>query len=72
MNKNMTTTNLLITIIVIILVIYDLIIFVFHGESSTISRAMQFIGFENPMITFGCGFLCGHFFGYMPYSRKKS
>ena len=70
--KNMTKTNLFITIIVIIIAIYDLCAFVFGGESSTVSRAMQNIGFDAPAVVFSCGFLMGHFFGYMPYKKDKN
>ncbi len=69
--KNMSPTNLFITILVIIAAIYDLIAYLYGGEGATISRAMQSIGFDAPFLTFSCGFLMGHFFGYLPYSCKK-
>lgn len=69
--KNMNTTSLFITVLVIVLAIYDLIAYLFGGEGMTISRVMQDIGFDAPFITFSIGCLCGHFFMYMPVVCNK-
>lgn len=69
--KNMNPTSLFITILVIILAIYDLFAYLFGGEGATVSRVMQNVGFDSPFLVFSIGFICGHMFGYMPVICSK-
>lgn len=61
----MSWTPFLITVLVIGLTIYDLIMVVFFGTKRSISRFVNVTFFKAPVVAFGCGFLCGHFCGYM-------
>lgn len=69
----MTRTAIVITACVITLGIYDLYAVFSGGVTSSISRHMQNAGLDAPFVTFTCGFICGHIFGYMkPISRRTS
>lgn len=61
----MKLTALFITILLIVLSLFDLVQLSVFGIEGTVSKFMQVIGFEYPFLTFTFGFLCGHFFGYM-------
>lgn len=61
----MTLTAKVVTTAVIALGIYDLYAVSTGGVESTISRYMQQIGLDAPVIVFVIGFICGHIFGYM-------
>ena len=66
----MKTTAYIMTALVIFATVYDIIVIQFGGIDYSISRWVQNMGFDSPMISFGCGFLAGHFFGYMKPKNK--
>lgn len=61
----MKLTSLVVTILIITLGIYDLVMVVFGGVDSSVSRFLNTTAFKHPVITFTFGFVCGHLFGYM-------
>jgi hypothetical protein len=61
----MNWTPFFITFIVITITIYDLIVVVFFGTQRSVSRFVSVVFYRAPAVTFGCGFLCGHFCGQM-------
>lgn len=61
----MQMTPFVITVLVIALVVYDLIVVTFFGVSRSVSRFINVVWLKSPVVCFGCGFLCGHFTGYM-------
>jgi hypothetical protein len=76
----MTLTAKIVTAIVIALGIYDLWA-VWQGMDYTISHFMQWSGMTAPVIPFVVGYICGHFWGFMPptcpqcgapYGRKRT
>lgn len=67
----MKTSALVCTIFMIVLGIYDAIMVTFWGVDSSISRFVQNTSFDSPFFSFGCGFLAGHFFGYMKPTDKR-
>lgn len=66
----MKLTPLIVTTLVIILGIYDLWAVAFGGVESSVSRFMQEAGFARPTVVFVVGYICGHFWGYMPPKAK--
>lgn len=61
MTKVATTT----TVALIAAVLYDAITVFNYGESYALSRFMKNAGFDSPFVTLVCGYLAGHFLGYM-------
>lgn len=60
----MSTTRLICTSLVIAATVYDVIALQIGGVDASISR--WFSSFSSyPMPVFGCGYLCGHFFGWI-------
>lgn len=62
----MSRTAIVITTCVIVLGIYDLLAVTVDGVGISISRYLQQVGFDAPLVVFAAGFICGHIFGYMP------
>ena len=62
----MTRTGLIVTGFIIALGIYDLCVVAISGTESSVSRFMQESGFHSPFIVFTVGYICGHFWGFMP------
>lgn len=62
----MKRTSIIVTAVIIALGIYDLAVVATSGEESSISRFMQSAGFSSPFIVFVIGYICGHFWGFMP------
>lgn len=56
---------------VVALGIYDLVVVVSGGVELSVSRFMQTVGLQAPLIVFAIGFICGHIFGYMPPKKGK-
>ena len=67
----MSLTSQIITAVIIGLGIYDLIVVLRTGVSTSISRVMQRAGLRSPLVVFTVGFVCGHVFGYMPPEDEK-
>jgi hypothetical protein len=68
----METTPFLITLLVILLALYDLVMIVFYGNERSISRFVNVAWSKSPVLVFACGFLCGHFMGNMhPPTQKE-
>ena len=61
----MAPTDIVITVIVILAGLWELFA-LFTGRAKTFSRAFQAIGLKAPFLAFVVGFLCGHWFAYMP------
>jgi hypothetical protein len=73
---SMKTTALVVTILVIVLGIYDAIAVaygVITGQkiAVTVSSYLIHIGFNAPMVVFMVGFVCGHLFGYVKVENGK-
>lgn len=71
----MKTTALVVTILVIVLGIYDAIAVaygVITGQkiAVTVSSYLIHVGFEAPMVVFMVGFVSGHLFGYVTVHRE--
>ena len=65
----MSITRLFCTGVVIAAVIYDVIALQLGGVDVSISR--WFSSFSSyPVITFGCGYLAGHWFGWMTPEKQ--
>ena len=63
----MSKTAMITTATVIVLAIWDLIAVTYlGGVDVSISRFIQNASLRAPFISFAIGFLCGHFFGFMP------
>lgn len=72
MKLKMSKTGLVVTIAIIILGIYDLIVVLFSGESSSVSAFLINAGIKSPLLIFTFGFVAGHLFGRMtPYDEAK-
>lgn len=67
----MTRTAIIVTGCVVFLGIYDLIAVTTGGVVSSVSRFLQWAGFQAPAIVFAMGFIAGHIFGYMPPRDTK-
>lgn len=67
----MKLTPLVVTTLIIILGIYDLWAVAFGGVESSVSRFMQEAGFSRPTVVFVVGYICGHWWGYMPPKAKE-
>lgn len=52
--------------LVVFLGIYDLVAVSTGGVVSSVSRFLQWAGFQAPALVFAIGFICGHIFWYMP------
>ena len=61
----MTTTGLVVTIFIISLAIYDLVVVLYTGVGTSVSRFLQRSALKSPWVCFGIAFICGHLFGYM-------
>lgn len=61
----MTTTGLVVTIFIIALAIYDLVVVLYTGVGTSVSRFLQRSALKSPLVCFGIAFICGHLFGYM-------
>jgi hypothetical protein len=66
----MEPTHVVITAFVILAGIWELFCF-FTGKATTFSRVMKKAGLKAPWIAFAVGFICGHWFGYLPDEEKK-
>ena len=56
------TTSIVVLASIFILVLYDVWAYMRGGTEGTISWWIYSQSFEHPMIPFGVGVLCGHFF----------
>jgi hypothetical protein len=68
------TTPLVVTIGIIALGIYDLVVVLVSGTTSSVSDYLIRLGFASPLIVFAFGFVAGHLFSYMklePAEKKK-
>lgn len=61
----MTGVGLVLVIGFIALALYDFVLVVFFGKSSTVSQFLIAIGFKAPTIVFIFGYLGGHLFSSM-------
>ena len=62
---DMSTTGLVVTILIIVLGIYDLSVVVFRGTGSSVSDFLIRAGIKSTMVVFVFGFVSGHLFGRM-------
>lgn len=69
--QRMKLTAVICTMVVVTLGIYDLVIGQIGGVNWTISRWVQRVGFDFPVVTFMLGYLCGHMLGYMKPETKE-
>jgi hypothetical protein len=56
------TTATVIGLLFVAGVVYDVIAYCLWGNDGTISKAMQLIGLNWPIVIVACGGLCAHFF----------
>lgn len=66
---NMKTTGVILLIAVCILGIYDLSVFVYGGEQSTISAVLKEASIQCPGVLFAIAYICGHVFSPMKSTR---
>ena len=59
----MSITGLVVTILIIILGIYDLVVVLRGGVASSVSRFLIDSGIKAPFVAFTFGFVSGHLFG---------
>jgi hypothetical protein len=62
---DMPLTGLVVTILMIVLGIYDLAVVVFKGTGSSVSDFLIRTGLKAPFVVFVFGFVAGHLFGRM-------
>jgi len=67
----MPLSGLVVTILIIILGIYDLVVVLVSGTTSSVSDFLVRSGFKAPVFVFGVGFVCGHLFGYMKLEKEE-
>lgn len=60
----MSRTRLICTSVMIAAVVYDVLAIELGGVDASISHWFASFG-SYPVVVFGCGYLCGHFFGLM-------
>ncbi len=58
----MKLTYIVLSVTAVLLIIYDIWTAFIHGANSTISWSIYSISQTYPIISFGCGLLCGHLF----------
>jgi hypothetical protein len=63
---NMTWTGVLIIFVGIVLLVWEVIVFVKRKRRALISTWMQKFGFYSPLGMFVLGMLAGHFWAYFP------
>lgn len=61
---NNKITNIFCIFIICLIVLFDSVIVFMGGVEVSVSKWCQNISYESPLACGGCGFLCGHFFGY--------
>lgn len=66
----MSDTDIFITVIVILSGLWEL--FALWTKRPTISRGIKRLGTLAPWIIFTVGYLCGHWFGFMPPEEKDT
>lgn len=60
---------MIITIVMIVLGIYDFVVVNYLGIDGSISKLFQNTAFDAPLTSYVIGFVCGHIFGYMPHTK---
>jgi hypothetical protein len=65
----MKTTGILLLIGVCFYGIYDLIVFLYGGEQSTISATLKEASLQCPGVLFAIAYICGHVFSPMKSTR---
>lgn len=63
---NMSTTGVIMTACGVILLIWEVLAFVFNKRQALISTWFQKLGFRSPAAVFVLGALAGHFWMYFP------
>lgn len=65
----MKLTGVILLIVVCLLGIYDLFVFLYGGEQSTISAVLKEASLDYPGILFAVAYICGHVFSPMKSTR---
>lgn len=65
----MKLTGVILLIVVCLLGIYDLFVFLYGGEQSTISAALKEASLDYPGVLFAIAYICGHVFSPMKSTR---
>jgi hypothetical protein len=55
-------TKVVVLVAVVVLILYDIVAFWWGGQDATISQVIVKLSFDNPIIPFAAGVLCGHLF----------
>lgn len=63
---NMSTTGVIMTGCGIVLLVWEVLAFVFNKKQALISTWFQKLGFRSPAVVFVLGALAGHFWMYFP------
>lgn len=67
----MQWTAFLVLGVLVLAAVYDAVVVIRYGVDASISRFMQNVGFDSPFVTLVCGYLAGHFWGFVrPKDRK--
>lgn len=65
----MKLTGVILLILVCLLGIYDLFVFLYGGEQSTISATLKEASLNHPAVLFAIAYICGHVFSPMKSTR---
>jgi hypothetical protein len=57
-----STTKIVLLLAAIILIVYDIVVYVWGGPEATLSLVVVKLSAEYPLIPFLAGLLCGHLF----------
>lgn len=55
-------TKVVLLVAVVLLILYDIVAFLWGGQDATISNVIAKLSIDNPIIPFAAGLLCGHLF----------
>lgn len=65
----MKLTGVILLILICLLGIYDLFVFLYGGEQSTISATLKEASLQCPGVLFAVAYICGHVFSPMRSTR---
>lgn len=67
----MTITGFIITVLVVVVAVYDLLAVMIGGVKCSVSKFIQISWLRSPVLCFCCGFLCGHWIAPMNYTPEE-